>query len=283
MAEPPATTDPQPPTSSPGQTRDGTSTTALALGVAALATAIIPYAVMLAVPMAIVAVVLGVVSRPAGNRRHATTGIVTGALAIGVALVWSGLLFSTYFGSMIGFRSDERVTSTVQFGVEAVEVEARRSPGPARAAPPPGEPTGAATPEPTVEATPPGEVHDLEGRGSVEVTGFALDEPLQMDLDVCRFPASRSGRPAIDGGPARTYSGHGPDGGVVVTLAGDAVTVVITASDGPTIVAEGRRRGGGASTGGAILDRRRLTVDGDFRAPLQDMVLVSGRLELTCR
>lgn len=267
------TTQPPSPDPAPVPARDGTSTAALALGVAALATSVIPYAVMLAMPMAVVAVVLGVVSRRTGHRSHATAGVVTGVLAIVVSLLWAALMFRPYSG-MFGFSAEERVTSFAEVGSDTVEVEARRSPPPDDAGP-----TDA---PPTFESSPPDDEPDLEGRGRAEVTGFTFTDALSMELDVCRFPSPRAGRFG-DGGPSRTFSGHGPDGGVVVTFTGSTVTVVLTPADAEAVVAEGTRRGGGFSSGGGLRDRRRLTVQGEFRLPLQDLAVVAGEVELTCR
>lgn len=65
---------------------------ALGLGIAALVVALVPYLVWIALPVAVGAVVLGVLARSEAGRVHAVVGTVTGAVAIVVVLGWVALL-----------------------------------------------------------------------------------------------------------------------------------------------------------------------------------------------
>jgi hypothetical protein len=82
--------------------RNGLGTAALLLGVVGLVLAVLVIFSPLALPLGLLAIILGAfgVGRArrgeADNRGHAFTGIVTGVLAIGIAVAW-GFQFVTFF------------------------------------------------------------------------------------------------------------------------------------------------------------------------------------------
>lgn len=75
------------------------ATISMALGIAALVSALVPfYGMTFAVPLAIAAIVLGFVAkgRPTENARHVRVGLVTGGLAIVVVLAWVAVFFGGF-------------------------------------------------------------------------------------------------------------------------------------------------------------------------------------------
>lgn len=231
---------------------------ALGLGVAGLALGLIPfYGSFLALPLSVVAIVLGLVARGRAweSRRQATIGAVTGGIGILLVAGWAGLFLwrMSGYGSV---TSEVAVDVGVSQGVGSVEVEPRPSPeGP----PTPGDdPTGAD--EPT--AVSPGEagaglVTDLTGEARVSIDGQAFT----MDLDDCALAERTSTQVLV-----RAMGPHGRLGVGAPTTA-DGMVVVLEIQDGPEATLLGSVEGMSSRGrgGGFLTDRRQFAIDGEMR------------------
>lgn len=258
------------PAPSSGADRDGGSSdtlaiVALAMGIAALVMSAIPfYGMMTALPLGVVALVIGVLARRrTSSRGLATAGAVTGGLAVTVVVVWIAVMFLPLrgFGSEIGVRTTAE-SETVHAPAPDIE----------DAEPPAHDP-------PPVEVDPggsdlaPGALEDATGEVELELDG----EQRTFELTGCAIGQTAAGH---------SLRGHGPDGGILVRVGdtvgpGANVLVVIEDGDHPTRVLLGGQRGGSQSERSTVIDRRRFELEGGLRDALDDAPL-EIRLVATC-
>jgi len=108
----PASAPPPPPV--PARRRNGAGTAALVVGVVSLVLAVLVIFALLAIPLGIIAAILGGIGMSraskgqADNRGHAVTGLVTGLLAIVVAVA----IGISFVGLIVDNRSDLRKFGT---------------------------------------------------------------------------------------------------------------------------------------------------------------------------
>lgn len=247
---------------------------ALGLGVAGLVLGLIPfYGSFLALPLSVVAIVLGLVARGRAweSRRQATAGALTGGIGLLLVAGWAVLFFwrMSGFGSV---TSEVAVDVGVSQGVGSVEVEARPSD---EGSPTPGEDhTG--TDGPT--AVDPGEagaglVTGLTGEAQVSIDGQAFT----MDLDDCALAERTSTQVLV--------RGAGPDGrlGVGAPDTFGGMVVVLEIHDGPDATLLGTVEGMSSRGrgGGFITDRRQFAIEGEMR-DLHTGDAVDVSLTVTC-
>lgn len=247
---------------------------ALGLGVAGLAMGLIPfYGSFLALPMCVVAIVLGLVARGRAweSRRQATIGAVTGGIGILLVAGWAGLFFwrMSGYGSV---TSEVAVDVGVSQGVGSVEVESQPSP---EGSPTPGDdPTGADGPT----AVGPGEagaglVTGLTGEAEVSIDG----EAFTVDLDDCAIAERTSTQVLV--------RGMGPDGrlGVGAPDTSGGMVLVLEIQDGPEATLLGTVQGMSSRGrgGGFLTDRRQFAIEGVMR-DLHTGDAVDVSLTVTC-
>lgn len=247
---------------------------ALGLGVAGLALGLIPfYGSFLALPLSVVAIVLGLVARGRAweSRGQATVGAVTGGIGILLVAGWAGLFFwrMSGFGSV---TSEVAVDVGVSQGVGSVEVETRASP---EGSPTPGDdPTGADGPT----AVDPGEagaglVTGLTGEGQVSIDGQAFT----LDFDDCALAERTSTQVLV--------RGVGPHGrlGVGAPDTPDGMVVVLEIQDGPDATLLGTVEGMSSRGrgGGFLTERRQFAIEGEMR-DLHTGDTVDVSLNVTC-
>lgn len=262
----------------------GQATVAMALGIAALATGLLPYSGMLALPLGIVALVLGLLSRHGPDRGRAIAGAITGGLGVGAAVAWVALMYAPLVGGGLFGASERTFSSSASMsGVDEDVVEAR-----------PVDPEDPSTPgEDRVEDEP--DPDALEGReddhdeviserrprpprgdrleGSGSVTADLDGEEHAFDLEACVID---------DRGPDVTAHGEGDGGRVLLRVETSRLLVVVEPRGEAAIVLEGRQRGMRGSSDGGIGDRRSVTIEGEFRSPWDERSEVSGRVEIGC-
>lgn len=260
---------------------DGTQETgmlapiALGLGIAGLAMGLIPfYGSFLAVPMCVVAIVLGLVARGRAweSRRQATIGAVTGGIGILLVAGWAGLFFwrMSGYGSV---TSDVAVDVGVSQGGESGSVEVEARPSEEGSPTPGGDPTGADGPT----AVGPGEagaglVTGLTGEAQLAVDGQAFT----MDLDDCALAERTSTQVLLRGtGPDGRLGAGAPDTGGIV--------VVLEVQDGPDTTLLGTMEGASSRGrgGGFLTDRRQFAIEGEMR-DLHTGDAVDISLTVTC-
>lgn len=227
---------------------------ALGLGIAGLLMGLIPfYGSFFALPLSIVAVVLGLTARgrPHESRPQATGGLVTGTLGLLAVAGWIAWMA----WSQLGFGSFVSETS-----IEVESGQALAPPAPTATAPgAPDEPTPHAD-GPT--AVTPGASHGelvsgLSGQAELSVGG----QQTTLELTDCAL-APRSDTEVL-------LRGEGPDGRLVAAQArhSGALVLDIEVADGPRGTYLGHVRGlssrGGG--GGLIKERRQFAVAGELR------------------
>jgi hypothetical protein len=259
-------------TDQPAPPRGGTlAPIALALGLAGLVLGLVPfYGMFFGLPLAVVALVLGLVarSRPGESRRQALAGVVAAILGLLLMAGWAGAMFY----NVLGFGQFASETS-MQVGVDEVVVdggEAHPGPGDTAAGEPPG------------DGAPP-EVGPTES-GPALRTGLDGEAVLTVDGDRHRLALEEC---ALSRGATRgvLVRGEGPDGRLVVTQPGGFGSLVfdLEVAGGPSGALVGEVRGTSRSgrEGGALIDRHRFEVEGELTR-LHDDEDVSVHLEVTC-
>jgi hypothetical protein len=242
---------------------------ALALGIAALTMSFIPfYGMGFAIPLGVVALVLGLLARrrrPVG-RRMATAGAVTGGLALVVTVVVViGMMFPFW-----GFR--ERAT------IEATATETVGVPADVEAVEQPDGPHDPAAPPPPVEVDPqpveppPRALEDATGEVELAIDGHEIF----LELAVCTVGHNHG---------ASFLRGEGPDGRILVQTGAARATadilLVVAPGDKAVRVLVGTQRGTTTSQRSTMIDRRRLEVVGTLRDAL-DNEPVEIRLVALC-
>lgn len=248
----------------PGQGEDADSRSqdtlaivALALGIAALVMSAIPfYGVGFALPLGVVALVLGILARrrrPTG-KGMATAGAATGGLALVVTSVWLVTMFAPWWG----FRSDVTVHTSSESAAESVppgdsaEVEAPEGDG---------EPLEVET-APDATAPPADALEDATGEVELSIAG----DERHLQLSGCSI-GERFGDVRL--------RGRGPDGRIVlrtsdVSGSGLDVLLVVDLDEDEPRVLTGTRTGSGHRSGPSLSDRRRIEVAGGMRDALDD-------------
>lgn len=242
---------------------------ALGLGIPGLLLGLVPfYGSFLALPLSVVAVVLGLTARgrPEEHRGQATGGLVTGGLGLLLVIGWVGL-FAWNQGGLGTFASET-----------SVQVESGSSSAVAVPAPDPAPvPDGTDSDEP-VTVSPPGQHGAVRTGLSGEAEGTLGGRDLAMELSDCALSHS--------GGRSLLVRGDGPDGRLVVTQVGEfsgGVVVAVESADGPSGTWAGTQRGmsGSSGSGGLLTERHRFTLEGQVR-DLHDGREVSVELVVTC-
>jgi hypothetical protein len=256
--------------------QDTLAIVALALGIAALAMSAIPfYGMGFAVPLGIVALVLGITSRRRrdAGRGMATAGAVTGGLALVVVAVW----FLVMFVPLWGFRTDTPVrTSAESVSVSAPADERTVEPPEGRAEADGGEPRADAPPPIETEPdTPPPPGGQLDGSGEARIQ--VDDEGHLLELETCSLADEHT----ID------VRGDGTDGrfGIRVgTVHGGELDVVLAldVENGPARTLTATQTGTSYRERSTMFDRRRVEVTGTMRDLLDDQEVVVELL-VTCR
>lgn len=271
----------------------GQATVAMALGIAALATGLLPYSGMLALPLGIVALVLGLLSWSGPERGRAIAGAITGGLGVVVSVAWVALMYAPFLGGGLFGASERTFSSSASMsGVDEAVVDPR----PADPHDPEAlgddlgpDPEGDLDPD-TDEVAPEASEDDrdevvsepgpgdpdrsgevFEGSGSV--TADLDGEEHAFDLEACVID---------DRGAEVTAHGDGDGGRALLRVEMSRLLVVLEPRGEATTVLEGRQRGMRASSGGGIGDRRSVTIEGEFRSPWDERSEVSGRVELAC-
>lgn len=264
--EPQATAAPQAP---PG--RGSLAPVSLGLGLAGLVVALVPfYGLFTGLPLAVVALVLGLVarSRPWESRGQALSGVVAGALGLLVSLAWLG----SFAWGALGIGSASSQTS-VSVGAELD--------------------SGLEAPPPDVEELPEGESPEPEG--PVEVVpgdpGPQLGTGLSGEASLTVEAATRT-LTLEDCALARATTrgilvrGRGPDGRVTVSSAGGMGRLVlaldlddeVAGTYMGEVTATGTTDHGGVELFG---DGHELELDGQLR-DLHSTETVEIELTVTC-
>ncbi len=230
-----------------------------ALGVASLALSAIPfYGSFLAVPLGLVAVVLGLVARRDADagRGFATAGLVSGGVALLIAVAWIVTMVFPFWGmrSETSIRAGETAVEHVgspeqPIGTPDATPGSDGDPGPAEVGP--GDPP-----------PPAGALEDATG--DVEIT--LDDEEHHLELSDCTLGEERG----------HTYlRGSGPDGRLVLRVGapgvGSAEVLLVVERDAAaTQVFVGEQRGFTSGERSTMFDRRRIELVGSLRRALDD-------------
>lgn len=243
---------------------------ALALGVTALVSGLVPfYGMGLALPLGVVAIVLGVLARrrrPSG-RGMATAGAVCGAVGLVVAAVWIVVMFLP----LGGFRSETAITAESMTAPPRVEVapEVPSAPGMESGADPDGLPPRHVEAAPADPGPPPGALVDASGSAEVTLDGSEQ----HLELTDCTLGDGHGGY----------LRGSGPDGRLLLRTGGGAgILLVVEPSGEEPLVLIGEQRGGSSSQRSGLIDRRRIELSGELRGALDDTP-VAVQFEATCR
>lgn len=242
---------------------------ALGLGIAGLLLSIVPfYGFFFALPLSVVAVVLGLTarSRPGENRGQAVGGLATGGIGLLLLVGWAGW----FAWGRLGFGSFVSQTS--------VEVDTGEAMAPAtvhaeRSSPDDASPN---TEGPAVVS--PGESRDELVTGMSGEAQLTVDQQsATMSLDDCAL--------AEHTGPGVLVRGDGPDGRLVIAQQSGFGELVldIEGDRGPSGTYTGSVTGmsGQGGSGGLLRDRRRFQIDGRLR-DLYSGEAVDVSLIVTC-
>lgn len=242
---------------------------ALALGIAALAMSFIPfYGMGLAIPLGIVALVLGLLSRSrrSSGQGMATVGAVTGGLALVVTVAMVLVMFFPFWG----FSRESSISTTATETVVAPPVDVVQHPDatPDPDAPPTRTEVDPGPSDPTADA-----LTDATGTAELTIAG----DRIVIDLAEC----------SIGGRRGAFLRGSGSAGRILLRVgqmhgsAFDVLLVVEPDSERAWVFA-GSQRGSSASERSTITDRRRLELAGSLRDVLDDEV-VEVHLAAECR
>lgn len=242
----------------------------LGLGIAGLLLGLVPfYGFFFALPLSVVAVVLGLTARgrPSENRRQATGGLVTGGMGLLLVVGWTAL----FAWRQLGIGSFVSQTSV---SVGATDVEAPATAGAAPVASPAVTPTE----DPPVSVIPgePGRdlVTGLSGKAQVRI-GERAETP--MTLTDCAL-ADRAESGVI-------VRGDGPDGRLVVAQQDGFGSLVLDVEprDETRRTFIGSVTGASSSSrgGGLLQQRRRFEMEGQLR-DLHTDERVEVRITVTC-
>lgn len=241
---------------------------ALALGVTALVSGLVPfYGMGLALPLGVVAIVLGVLARRrrSSGRGMATAGAVCGAVGLVVAAVWIAAMFVPLWG----FRSETAITAESMPAPPHIEAAPEVPSAPGESGADPDD-----LPSRHVETVPdPGPPPDalVDASGSAEMTLDGRER--RLELTDC----------TIGDGPGGYLRGSGPDGRVLLRTGGGAgILLVVEPSGEEPLVLIGEQRGVSSSQRGGAIDRRRIELSGELRGAFDDTP-VAVHFEATCR
>jgi hypothetical protein len=230
---------------------------ALALGIAALVMSFIPfYGMGMAIPLGIVALVLGLLarSRRSSGQGMAAVGAVTGGLALVVTVAMVLAMFFPFWG--FSREASISVTATEAVEIPLVDVveypEATPDPDapPSRAAVEPG------PSDPTLDA-----LSDASGTAELTIAG----DRAVLDLTECTIGGRHGG----------FLRGSGPAGRILLRAGGthgSAFDVLLVVEpDGEQVrVFVGAQRGSSVRERSTMTDRRRLELTGRLRDALDD-------------
>lgn len=262
MVDEQATVEPQAPPSS-----GNLAPVALGLGVAGMATALVPfYGVFTGLPLSVVALVLGLAARarPWESRGQAIGGIATGAVGLLAALVWVG----SFVGGLLGAGS---VSSQTSVSVGAGTATADRPVSP---------PAGEEIPEtegPT-EVTPGDPGPELAAGLSGEAELAVGERTRTLALDDCALAAGTT--------PGILVRGHGPEGRLVASRSGGMPQLVLDLDIDEELSSTytGEVTSTGVTSrgdGGLAGDRHHFELDGELR-DLYRSQTVDIHLTVTC-